>query len=445
MVLRLGVSSLYKSHLSVGKPVSCPRSEGYYVRTASIELTDSQQYLLLAENLRRQAFFSWDGSTPVTFRTPGYPLLLALLGSDMALIVIVQSLLGTLTVLLVFLLGRRWFGEKAGLVAAALLAADLTSIEHTGTVMTEPLFVFAAVLATWMFSRADGGPDPGGEKRRRALWLAGSGLALGFAALVRPIAVLAFVPFGVVLALRRRWRRLVLLLLCFAVLPAAWLARNYAHYRRVSFSSIGGYNLFYYNAAAMEADRAGIPFPDARIRLEEQFAAQLQGDNPLHLSEQLAREGVRRMLADPLRYGKVYALGLARIALGVKSDEVILRVVDPQLRLATAMRVIFSGEFGVWPKVAAVALAVVEVGMVLAGTLLALAAMLRRDNRAVLLPFLIGAYYLLAAAPLPDGRFRVPAVPFIYLAAASLFARFRPAAVREVDSAAATGKPAEPA
>jgi hypothetical protein len=457
LALRLGVSFLYGSHLSVGKQVARPRSEGYYVRTASIELTDSQQYLLLADNLRKHAFFSWDGTTPVTFRTPGYPLLLALLGNNMALIIIVQALLSAGTVLLVFLLGRRWFGELAGLVAAALLAADLTNIEHAGTIMTEPLFVFAVVLATWMFARGTGerrgtsyelrvtndkrrmasssvspgvpGGSADGELRvakggwwRATWWLAGSGLVLGFAALVRPIAILAVVPYGLVLLLRRNWRGLALMVAVFAVLPLAWVARNYVHYRHVSYSSIGGYNLFYYNAAAMEADRTGVTFPDARIRLEEQFAANLRGDNPLDLSGQLAREGVRRMLADPVRYAKVYAMGLGRIAFGVKSDEIVLRVIDPQLRLATAMRVIFSGEFGSGAKVVTVVLAVAELLMVLAGLAGTFVAVVFRRNRAVLLPFLIGAYYLLAAAPLPDGRFRVPAMPFFYLAAASLLA-----------------------
>jgi hypothetical protein len=60
--------------------------------------------------------------------------------------------------------------------------------------------------------------------------------------------------------------------------------------------------------------------------------------------------------------------------------------------------------------------------MVLAGLAGTFVAVVFRRNRAVLLPFLIGAYYLLAAAPLPDGRFRVPAMPFFYLAAASLLA-----------------------
>jgi hypothetical protein len=156
LAVRLVVSFAYRSHYSAGKFAATPKSEGFYVKTASIELTDSQQYMLLAEHLRSQGFFSWDGRTAVTFRTPGYPLLLALLGGNMVLVVIVQSLLGALAVLMVFLLGRRWFGGRAGLFAAALLAVDLTNIEHTGTIMTEPLFVFVVLLATWLFARGAG-------------------------------------------------------------------------------------------------------------------------------------------------------------------------------------------------------------------------------------------------------------------------------------------------
>jgi hypothetical protein len=256
-------------------------------------------------------------------------------------------------------------------------------------------------------------------------WMAGCGMVLGFASLVRPIAVLAFVPYGVVLAMRRRWLGLAILVGVFAVLPVAWLARNYRHYQRVSFSSIGGYNLFYYNAAAMEADRTGVTFPDARIRLEEQFAANLRGDNPLDLSGQLAREGVRRMLQDPVRYAKVYALGLGRIMFGVKADEIVLRVIDPELRLATAMKVIRSGEFGNRVKVVTYGLVGLELLVVFAGLGLTLAAVLFRRRPGMLLPLLVGLYYLLAAAPLPDGRFRVPAMPFLYLTGAALLAAGR--------------------
>lgn len=421
-VVRLAVSSAYRSHLSVGPLAAQPRSEAYYVKTASIELTDSQQYLLLAHNLRRNCFFSWDGVSPVTFRTPGYPLLLAVIGDSPVTLIFVQSLIGALTVLVVFAVGKSVFDERAGLIAAALMAADLPAIAHTGIVMSETFFVLLVVLALWAFVRSGIQFDTKVYQPRGDRWLSASGLLLGLAALVRPVALFAWIPFGIALVVHRRWRGLALMTVTFFLLPAGWTIRNYIHYRKVAFTSLTGYNLFYYNAAAIEADRFGLSFPDARVSMERGFAEHLTGDNPLELAAQLGREGLRRMLADLGRYAKVYLWGLGRIILGVKSDEIVLRMTNERAGLATTGKILRDVHLPVAARVATLTLAALELFITTATMILAVIAAVRRRGFVALL-VAAGVYYLLAAAPLPDGRFRIPAVPFFYLASASLLSR----------------------
>lgn len=428
LAVRLAVSFSYRSHLSPGDAVSVPRSEAVYIRREYIEIGDSQQYLLLAENLRHYGFFSWDGRTAVTFRTPGYPLLLALLGNSLVLVILVQSLLGALTVLMVFGIGRRWFGERSGLAAAALMAVDLPAIAYTGMVMTETWFVFLVVLAAWLLARGTSGnvvPEPGAISPNpiSPVCVLGCGIVLGYAALVRPIALLAALPFVSVLLLTRQWRRALTLAAAFVLLPSVWTARNYVHYRRLSFSSIGGYNLFYYNAAALEADRLGVPFQLGRENLEREFGSGLDGDNPLVLSAQLGHEAVRRIARDPLRYAKVYLRGLGYVAFGIKSDEIVLRIVDQRMRLASAWCVSNRAGIGQAARLVVLVLAGLELLMTLAVFVLAAVALLRLRSRWVHFAMVVAAYFVLVAAPLPDGRFRTPAMPFLYLSAAALMWR----------------------
>lgn len=427
------VAGLYQNRFSPGEPVEHPLSEAEYLKKAYMEIGDSQQYLALGENLRRHHLFSWDGRTAVTFRPPGYPLFIALLGNNIFLIELAQVFLSTLTVLLVFFIGRMWFGAAAGKLAALLMAFDLPSIASCGLLMSETLFVFLLVLGFWMFFR---GLNPG---KPRYLVILLSGVTFGLAALTRPVALFAWLPFAGALVLKRRFRPALIFIAGFALLIGGWVGRNYYHYRRLAFSSNGGYNLFFCNAAALVADRDGIPLEMAREKLEREYRARLSGDNPLELGSRLERLGMEIILSQPLRYLKVYLTGLARIILGIKSDDIVFRSAGYQrmlgtlkgltngdsqrskryllqmMRLATFKGLINGDVFPMGLRILGVGLGIVEVLMTLSAVLFSVIAPIRRKNLAYGLLSLTGWYFLLIAAPLPDGRFKIPALPFFYL------------------------------
>ena len=93
-------------------------------------------------------------------------------------------------------------------------------------------------------------------------WLSGlGGLAYGAATLTRPIGLpLAPLLFAIPLAqlpLRRAWRHALVLLAGLMLLAGAWMARNDSHFGRFSLSIVGDLNLYYYNAASLEAHRLG--------------------------------------------------------------------------------------------------------------------------------------------------------------------------------------------
>jgi 4-amino-4-deoxy-L-arabinose transferase-like glycosyltransferase len=441
VVIRLAVSAAFKGHSYVAAEPVKPETEATYLKRGEIGLGDSEQYLLLGAGIRHRMSYSWNGE-PNTFRTPGYPLLLAVLNNNIAAIVIVQALLAGLTVFLVGFIGLRLFNLRVGLLGAGLLAVDVPSIFSAGMVMSEVLFTFAVVLAAalvaWRPSdegergNGEGAGQPKSDVRRqkaegrsvgRASSAVAAGFVLGFAVLVRPVALLAFVPFGIALAARRNWRGLVLMLVAFSLLPGIWMARNYYHYHRFSLTSNGGYNLLYANAAAVLSDEQHVSWDSARIELARDFTSRLATNNPLELADLMTRKATSIILHDPLRYVWVCLRGVPKVIAGIKSDDLVLRTLAAKVPAIQGSVLLNRepGSSGV--KLAIVLLAGFELLTAIGGFLLALASLgFRRWRAEKLLLVLIGLYFVAAALPFTDGRFRVPAMPFFYLAAATVLA-----------------------
>ena len=72
----------------------------------------------------------------------------------------VQAVIGTLTILLVFLLARRVFDVRTGLIAAAIVAFYPNLITITATLQLETVFIALSLLAVLMLLPAATGDDP---------------------------------------------------------------------------------------------------------------------------------------------------------------------------------------------------------------------------------------------------------------------------------------------
>jgi len=153
-----------------------------------VAYSDTPSYRRLAEAVRG-GFALYDGT-----RTPGYPIFLAVVGSDRN-VWLVQLVLGLLTTLLLFYLGwkltnRTWVGGLMGLAHTL----NLGQLFFESNMLTETLTTFlvtlvAAGMLNW-FSRSG----------KRNTWLAfGLGLVSTIALLVRPLFI--FLPFFVLIFL----------------------------------------------------------------------------------------------------------------------------------------------------------------------------------------------------------------------------------------------------
>ncbi len=137
----------------------------------AVLIGDAQQYDLWA---RQIAGGQWIG-TEVFYQTPLYPYLLAIVfklgGHHLLLVRAIQAALGAMSCVLVGLAGRRFFGPRAGLAAAALLAIYPPAIFFDGLIQKSSLDLFLMTLLLALI----------GEflSRQRWTWLIAAGLAMG--------------------------------------------------------------------------------------------------------------------------------------------------------------------------------------------------------------------------------------------------------------------------
>ena len=156
---------------------------------------DERVYVALAERLATEGVFATE------FRPPLYPGLLALiitLGGRLLALRILQVVLSTITVALIYWIVRGRFGAMTARVAAALIAFDPVLVAFTHLLWSETLFVFLF----WGMAAALLGPFRTSSAWR---WLA-AGVFLGAAGLTRPV-VLGLGPVMAAISLWRAWSR----------------------------------------------------------------------------------------------------------------------------------------------------------------------------------------------------------------------------------------------
>jgi 4-amino-4-deoxy-L-arabinose transferase-like glycosyltransferase len=205
--------------------------------------TDSAIYASVAEQLYEHQRFALPGSASPYDWSPGAPLFYASIyyvtgGVHPGAVRLVVALLGALTIVLVYLIGRRLGGPLAGLVGAGLLALYPTIIFFTGKLLSEPLatLTLAGTVLSFMWASDKG----------RAWWAwAIPGVLLGLTAFARP----EYLAFVIVFALLALWRGglvpALVLAAAFALPVAPWAAHvSSVEGRFVPISTGGGKALF---------------------------------------------------------------------------------------------------------------------------------------------------------------------------------------------------------
>jgi hypothetical protein len=116
--------------------------------------------------------------------TPGWPLLLSV-GVALGQPWIVNGFLAMLTVALVYRMAREIFSESVGVVSALLLAISPMALLLNATLMSHVSAMFMGVLFVYGYWRIIR------NGKRRYVWAAVSGLALGWIITTRPLTAVA--------------------------------------------------------------------------------------------------------------------------------------------------------------------------------------------------------------------------------------------------------------
>lgn len=221
---------------------------------------DAAAYAEIATNLERGDGFTLgpDATQPASNYSPGVPLFVAGLyevtgGVHERTARVVLALIGALSVLFTYLIGRRLSGPLAGLIGAGAIAIYPALLEYQGMLMGEPLaatLLSGGVLAA-LWAAGPAVPGAAAPSRSRARWLV-PGVLFGALTLVRPEYLGVAVLVALVVLLRdgrREWSRTLVqalfVLAGIALIVVPWTVRNaIALDRFVPVSTGGGQVLF---------------------------------------------------------------------------------------------------------------------------------------------------------------------------------------------------------
>jgi 4-amino-4-deoxy-L-arabinose transferase-like glycosyltransferase len=223
----------------------------YAALNLPVPLQDTPDYDELALNVLSGTGFvshdNWHGFAMYSWRPPFYSFFLAaiygLWGYSHTAIQVIQAGVGGATVVLVWLLARR-FCPAAAWPAALFATVYEPLVSISSEIMSECLFTFWVLLALWAL----------GDEKRRWNYIAAGGAAVALAALTRPVGLLLLPAFAFSALLaqgRTAWRSVLWSVVVTLVVIAPWTVRNYmVHGALVPISTHGGFIIARSNSAA---------------------------------------------------------------------------------------------------------------------------------------------------------------------------------------------------
>jgi 4-amino-4-deoxy-L-arabinose transferase-like glycosyltransferase len=368
---------------------------------------DSHSYLRLADALARGEGFRNVQGLPEMFRTPGYPLLLALgsaIEHPVRFALALNLVLSAAVVVLTFVLARSVLrDERIAMICAFIAALEPTMLAWSAKVMPVTLLTFALLAFAVAALRAME------TKERR--WFVVAAIALCLAAYAKPIAYPLVILFCVLSLLRVR-AAAVFVVVCVLLL-APWHVRN-ARHGYAGFSTLVARAAYLSAGASILAQREHRQYEDVRQELLR------RGDvrGPTADPARYGREGWSLVASQPFAYAKTHARGMLRTMFDPGAAEYLrfFGLYEEGGRASMADHGMLSTArtypLAFWSSVA---LAIMLAPLVLLPVL----AIIRTRSGAMLLLAVLAGYLIAAGGGVPGyARFRVPAVPFLIVMSA---------------------------
>ncbi|MGQ9525022.1 MAG: ArnT family glycosyltransferase [Armatimonadota bacterium] len=376
--------------------------------------SDEHGYHLLAVNLARHHVFTMAepvGPTgrPEVGRTPAFPALMALIylavGERPYAVATVLALVSCWIPIAVYLVSLELFGRRTAIASGLTMAVTPAAVLYAGAILTDTLHTAILTMSLLSFV-GKYSPRAHGASALAGLWL-------GLATLVRPVT--AYLPIALsalLIALRRRLAWLLIPAAAYAVV-FPWCLRNMYVSGRLQLSSIGRYNLIYYNLAFAKARAQGLSVDEVRRQYHD-LANRLPGG-----SAEVAKREVpkywRQLLLNQMIGAAAFWVVPDRFQWGyfLTGKYVETRAIERlwDSGLIAAVRRMLSAPGAV--------MAVVQVGANLVLTALAvmgLVSALRAGFGATVfaaVAICYALYYALLTGPVACGRYHMPVEPLI--------------------------------
>ncbi|MCM8767770.1 MAG: glycosyltransferase family 39 protein [Candidatus Omnitrophica bacterium] len=204
-----------------------------------------------------------------SFRPPLYPLVISILflfKINLIGIRIFQSLISTFSVYFIYLIGKKIFDEKVGIVSAFISSFYPFFIFYNGFLLTETLFVFLTVLSIFYLIMTNT------EKNGKFSFF--SGVFLGLGGLTRPILQL-YLPFSILHILyfkenlKLKFRKIIFLVVGFCLTLSPWIIRNYRIFHKfIPGTTMGGW--VFWEGNNPYSDGGPCPyFPEGILEIDE--------------------------------------------------------------------------------------------------------------------------------------------------------------------------------
>ncbi|MDO8553009.1 MAG: hypothetical protein Q7S01_05840 [bacterium] len=441
---------------------------------------DSSYYALWADNLLEFHAYENPKGVPLHAAPPGYPALLAAtkaLTGSMAPIVILQIILSAYAAVLIYRMARTLVPSAYALVPALAYAIDPMAVFTDSAIMTDGLFsslLIFIVYFAFFLPTPSGARQAGQQSRLKGIARWGLvGLLLGAITMIRPIAQFLVFVFPAMYLLREwftvsssnpmaskkadptvvsekvsRLKVIIACILGFAVIVTPWIARNYSQFESFEISPLGGHNLLINNVRGFLAWRtlAGTPEQLPAILAMRHFNDPVFSVVDTDVAKRLAEitppgkdsdnyEGklaIYYIMRDPVRYAYFHTVNT--IPFFISSSVASYKQIERQLRdnegfyAPVTLSILDSLRKIRHPESASSFISAVrnlspialEIFWWLCITLLALVAtVLRRRDFAILLLFVLVAYFAALTGPMSNSRYRIPAEPYLLILAAA--------------------------
>lgn len=192
---------------------------------------DMKEYILLGKNVAQGQGYNYGeeetSGTEHYSRPPLYPFFLAgifsIFGVNLNVVRVIQSLLGALNCLFLYIIARRIFSSRLGIIAALIAAFYLPFIWFSAHILSEILFITLFLVAI-IFLLSKNSPA-------KSIFL--SGIFLGLSTLCRPVTLffLPFALFWLAFVYKNSFSKIIkvsaALLLGFIIILMPWIVRNY--------------------------------------------------------------------------------------------------------------------------------------------------------------------------------------------------------------------------